>query len=275
MMEQLVQHLKVLGFTEMESKMLIVLTEQGSMSGYEVAKRLGVSRSNVYAALQKLVDNGFVLCSKGEPTHYTVLRVEELTRMIGDQLQNSIRHVEQLMPKQSNDVTEFFSLDSEKKVIERVRQELGRAQQEIIVDVWAEEATLFREDLEQAEKRGVKVFWSVVESLEEHRQRRMQLQLHSSLEGDTSQADQPYGRKFSIVIDRKWSMLGMRGEDIPTKALVTEHPALLELLLNHFAQELVLFEVEQELGPELRERFGTNFEGIYRKYFQSGLVNVK
>lgn len=270
-MDQLVQHLKVLGFTEMESKMLIVLAEQGAMSGYEVAKRLGVSRSNVYAALQKLVDHGFVLLSKGEPTLYKVLPAQELTRMIADQLQNSIRHVEQMMPKQSNDVTEFFSLENEKKVFERVRQELNRAKQEIIVDVWAEEAQLFREELEQAEKRGVKVFWSIVGSVEEHRQRRMQLQIHSGQQNIEELEREYNGRKFSIVIDRKWSMLGMRGEGLPTKALVTEHPAMLELLLNHFAQELVLFELEAEMGIELREKFGVSFERIYRKYFQGGV----
>lgn len=266
-MEELIQHLKGLGFTEMESKMLIVLAEQGTMSGYEVAKRLGVSRSNVYAALQRLVDHGFMKVSKGEPSLYTVLPVEELTRMITDQLHTSIRYVEQLMPKQTHDDTEFYSFNQEKKVLECLRQELNRAQQEIIVDVWAEEAQLLRDELEQAEERGVKVFWSVVGSREEHRIRRMQLQLHT---GQLDEEDEFDGRKFSIVVDRKWCMLGMRGESLQTKALVTEHPAMLELLLNHFAQELVLFELEAELGVELREKFGASFERIYRKYFQSG-----
>lgn len=263
-MDQLIHHLRVLGFTEMESKMLVVLAEQGTMSGYEVAKRLGVSRSNVYAALQKLVDHGFVLHSKGEPSLYTVLKVEELTRIIADQMQESIRNVESLMPKQANDRTEFFSLDSERKVIERLRQELNRAKQEIIVNVWAEEATLVRDELEVAEKRGVKVLWSFVGKDAEPRKSQQKL-----LFGVPEDAEHVVGRKFSIVVDRRWCMLGMRAAGQPTKALFTEHPALRELLLNHFAQELVLFELEQDMGEELYERYGANYEHIYRRYFQA------
>ena len=45
-MDQLLHHLRHLGFTEMESKIMVELARQGSASGYEVAKRLGVSRSN-------------------------------------------------------------------------------------------------------------------------------------------------------------------------------------------------------------------------------------
>ena len=56
-MEEVLQHLKNLGFTELEAKCLHVLAEAGTQTGYEIAKRLGVSRSNVYSALQKLAEN--------------------------------------------------------------------------------------------------------------------------------------------------------------------------------------------------------------------------
>ncbi len=54
-MERLLHHLRNLGFTEMEAKVMVELSRQNAASGYEVAKRLGASRSNVYAALQRLV----------------------------------------------------------------------------------------------------------------------------------------------------------------------------------------------------------------------------
>lgn len=59
-MEQLLLHLRNLGFTEMESKIMVELATKGQASGYEVAKQLGVSRSNVYAALQRLTQQGYV-----------------------------------------------------------------------------------------------------------------------------------------------------------------------------------------------------------------------
>lgn len=71
-MEQLLLHLRNLGFTEMESKIMVELATKGQASGYEVAKQLGVSRSNVYAALQRLTQQGYVRCGEGEPARYSV-----------------------------------------------------------------------------------------------------------------------------------------------------------------------------------------------------------
>ncbi|WP_342447501.1 TrmB family transcriptional regulator [Paenibacillus ihuae] len=81
-MEQLLLHLRNLGFTEMESKIMVELATKGEASGYEVAKQLGVSRSNVYAALQRLTQQGYVRCGEGEPARYSVLDPEELATMI-------------------------------------------------------------------------------------------------------------------------------------------------------------------------------------------------
>ena len=62
-------------------------------------------------------------------------------------------------------------------------------------------------------------------------------------------------------------MLGMRGESCATQAVVTEHPVMTGLLLNHFAQELVLYELEQDMGEELESRYGRRFEQLSARYW--------
>lgn len=61
-------------------------------------------------------------------------------------------------------------------------------------------------------------------------------------------------------------MLGMRYEDGSAQAVITEHPVLVELLLKSFTQELVLFELEEDMGPELQRRYGERYSRIYSKY---------
>lgn len=61
-------------------------------------------------------------------------------------------------------------------------------------------------------------------------------------------------------------MLGMRYEDGTAQAVVTEHEVLVELLLNHFSQEMVLFELEEDMGAELTRRYGDRYSRIYSKY---------
>lgn len=258
-MEQLLLHLRNLGFTEMESKIMVELATKGQASGYEVAKQLGVSRSNVYAALQRLTQQGYVRCGEGEPARYSVLDPEELATMISGRVQASLAYMESEMPRGGPVSPSFYNLEGERNVMEELVRQLNLAEQEIVVDVWREEASLLRNELEQAELRGVKLLWA----FDGGNAVPAPYPVWPPLKGKPRSGG---GRKFSFVIDRHWCMLGMRYEDGSAQAVVTEHQVLVELLLNHFAQEMVLFELEEDIGPELNQRYGERYSRIYSKY---------
>ena len=49
-----VELLMSFGLTRQEARVYVLLLGEGALSGYEAAKRLGISRSNAYAALAGL-----------------------------------------------------------------------------------------------------------------------------------------------------------------------------------------------------------------------------
>ncbi|WCF08778.1 HTH domain-containing protein [Paenibacillus thiaminolyticus] len=256
-MEGLVSHLRALGFTEMEAKIVVSLSEQGAMTGYEIAKKLGVSRSNVYAALQRLVDQGVILHRKGDPSHYAALPAEELTKLLATRLETSLRYVQQHMPAAEADGSSFYSVEGERAVADTIKRTLHEAEREIIVDVWPDQAAVLREELLLAEARGVKVLWSI-----------------AGHEGRTTERIWPMSgaaesepRHFAFVVDRRETLIGARGSGHATKALLTEHPAVTRLVLSHFLQEAVLYELEREMDRDGQRRFGERIEEIMAKYF--------
>lgn len=238
---------------------MVELAAKGQASGYEVAKQLGVSRSNVYAALQRLTQQGYVRCGEGEPARYSTLDPEELAVMISGRVQASLLYVESEMPRGGPVSPSFYNVEGEKNVLGTLVRQLNTAKQEIVVDVWREEASLMRNELEQAEARGVKLLWA----FDGGNAGPAPYPVWPPLDGGALRKD---GRKFSFVIDRRWCMLGMRYEDGTAESVITEHPVLIELLLNHFTQEMVLFELEQDMRPELERRYGERYADIYRKY---------
>ncbi|UNK19107.1 TrmB family transcriptional regulator [Paenibacillus sp. N3/727] len=262
-MEQLLNHLRNLGFTEIESKIMVDLAEHGPAGGYEVAKRLGASRSNVYAAMQRLERQGALQRGSGEPVRYKTLKPEELTRMISGRVEASLAFVEKSLPRQDGNEAPFLSVEGDKAVLEQVTRKLAQAETEIVVDVWREEATLLREELEAAENRGVRVLWAC-DGPDNGLARTLAWTGWKGIE-ERKQG----GRKFSFVIDREWCMLGMRGGEMETQAVVTAHPVMAELLLHHFSQEMVLFELEQDMGRQLENTYGPHYGRIQRKYIAS------
>lgn len=260
-MDQLLQHLRSLGFTEMESKIMVHLSKEGASSGYEVSKRLGASRSNVYAVLQRLHARGILCCSDSEPAKYTMLPAEEFAHIISNHVQESLGYVVQAMPKQKTGSPGFITLQGDRQIMEILAKEMARAEYEIIIDLCSEEASLFHDVLKDAEERGVRLLWSCDAG---NAVNNPFFGWHPFTDQETPSLFE--GRTFSFIIDRKWSLLGSRGNETDTIGLVTEHPVMVRLLLGYFAQELIMYELEQDLGPEIQSRYGPHYEQIWNKY---------
>jgi sugar-specific transcriptional regulator TrmB len=258
-MEQLIQHFRNLGFSKIEAECIIVLTENGPSNGYEIAKKIGASRSNVYAALQRLYENRFVTKVVGESTTYIVQDIQSIIKQIEEEQKKSLLYIERNMPKPRNETPDFFSLEGDSQLIARFRKEMDKAQ-EIVLDLWQEEVELFREDLLVAEsKRKHVVLFCVGET---------DIPLkHVFLHGREEEWALRNGRKLSGIFDRKLVILGTRGDHIRTKAVVSEHPSMVALLMNHAFHDLVLHEIRRDLGVELENRYGRNFINVYRTYF--------
>jgi sugar-specific transcriptional regulator TrmB len=258
-MEQLLRHLRNLGFTELEAKCLHVLSELGNRTGYEIAKRLGVSRSNVYSALQKLVEKGVVLTSKGEPTHYHALSLEEITEHIESDVHQSIRYVKEHMPRQESDRTEYYTLEGDTKVIERLRSEVKNAREEVLCDFNKEEAELIADVLIQLQENGIRV---LVTGDDEIDLPGVQLIPARREEFVRERA----GRKFSIAVDRRLAIVGTRGDGGLTKAMLTEHADMAELLVSHFYQGVILHELMKDMGAKLEDKYGKHYKKILQPY---------
>jgi sugar-specific transcriptional regulator TrmB len=263
-MENVHLHLKNLGFTDLEAKCLHVLAVSGTQTGYEIAKELGVSRSNVYAALQKLAEKGAVLTSHGEPTVYQSVPIEEIGERIEAELQASIRYVKEHLPKQDTHRSEYFSLEGDPKVIERVRSELRKAKEEAFCDLAPEEAKLLKEDIRLATSLGVRVL--VVSTGEA-------APLFARRRGESLKAQD--GRKFTLLLDRKLAIVGTRGGDEPTLAMLTEHAAMVELLYHQFCSSVVLQELGQDMGAKLEDKYGKHFKKIIQKYIDGKVPEPK
>ena len=64
------------GLTRQEAVIYVELMKHGSMTGYEVSKETGISKSNIYAALKGLTQKGAAVCEEKEATRYIPVSTE-------------------------------------------------------------------------------------------------------------------------------------------------------------------------------------------------------
>jgi sugar-specific transcriptional regulator TrmB len=70
--------LRVVGLTNLEANVYIKLLQMGHTKVTSLARRTGVTRTQLYPLLEKLVEKGFIKESKGRPTTYSVVEPEKL-----------------------------------------------------------------------------------------------------------------------------------------------------------------------------------------------------
>lgn len=80
--------------------------------------------------------------------------------MISGRVQASLAYMESEMPRGGPVSPSFYNVEGDRNVTGALIRQLNLAAQEIVVDVWREEASLLRSELEQAELRGVKLLWA-------------------------------------------------------------------------------------------------------------------
>lgn len=160
MREDLSIKLSHLGFTEYEAKVYLALLKQSPLTGYAISRASGVPRSKVYEVLSTLVDRGDVLISYGEPIQYAPKPPDEL-------IETRRQTIEKQLAEAAIGLDEYTKLKTPTDLIWdirgcdeiffRVREVIGRAKTQILVEIWEEDVNEIRDALEAASKKGISI----------------------------------------------------------------------------------------------------------------------
>lgn len=154
---QFIDALQALGFTGQEAALYRSLLENGELSGYEAAKETGISRSNAYHALASLVDKGFASRVEGESTRYAALPLEDVGRLVRSRQELAIKKAAAAAPQVKQGGAPFLSVCGRTAVLERMRLLCQGADDRLYLALDATDLEEIREDLAQANARGIRV----------------------------------------------------------------------------------------------------------------------
>jgi HTH-type transcriptional regulator, sugar sensing transcriptional regulator len=261
----LIDELRRIGLSDLEARCYLALREEPDLSGYEVAKRVSVSRTNVYAALRSLTDKGMCRVVESDPVTYDAVPIEQVVRLLQSDFEQTARALLSGMHTPPRASASFYTWTGAKAIETAIRRLAANACRSIVADLWAEDIHWVEEALLEAEGRGVAV---TLISIGECHSRLQNVIVHKRSE---SWANAPF-RKFSLLCDATSSLLGSFGSAQKLTMLETDHPALAELLHNAFHHNVVMDRVEQDFGRELAERYGDGYARIlepYRAYLKA------
>lgn len=257
--------LRKIGLSDLEARCYLTLLEEPDLSGYEVAKRVSVSRSNVYAALRSLADKGACRVMEGDPARYDAVPAPQLIKLLQQDFELTAEQLIATLQAKPRKIPAFYNWQGDKQVETAVQRVAANANTSIVVDIWPEDLPGIEKALLQAEKRGVKV--NVVTIGPCHTPLKQVIE-HARDRSWTGE----HARKFSVLCDSEVSVIGSFGGKYRATAVESDHPAVSELLRNAFYHDMVMTQIEKDFENELDSKYGKNYKSITDRLFEtSGL----
>ncbi len=156
--ESLIDQLQALGFSQYEAQAYIALLEENPANGYELAKRSGVPRPNIYLVMQKLEQRGAVLrLMSPDGTHYSPLSPKDLISRLKHQYQGLLDETLEGLEHISKPPTPEYTLNlhSYSSLVESARSLMDSAQNRLLLIIWPAESMALAQAIMQAGDRGI------------------------------------------------------------------------------------------------------------------------
>lgn len=155
--QDFIENLIEFGLTRQEATLYQSLLFHGNMTGYEIAKETGISRSNAYASLNSLVEKGAAYLIEGEATKYTPVEIKLFTKNRLEALARSAAFLEKNAPQQQEKETGYITITAADNICDKIRQMLRETELRLYVLAPAVILSDFTAELEALVAAGKKV----------------------------------------------------------------------------------------------------------------------
>lgn len=150
-------NLVVFGLTRIESQIYSTLLSHGEMTGYEVSKETGMSRSNVYAGLSALVEKGAAYLIDGEAAKYTPVEIKKFTENVISKMECTAGELEKQAPAKIVQSTGYITILGSENIRNKIREMLNSTELRLYILAPGKIISEFDEELKNLVADGKKV----------------------------------------------------------------------------------------------------------------------
>jgi len=152
-----VEKLVLFGLGRQEAAIYMCLLKNDELTGYEVAKLTGISRSNVYNSLAALVEHGAAYVEEGTSTKYTAVSMEEFC----DNRIRYLKEVEEYLlcncPKKTAESDGYITIEGYRHICDKIHHMLNGAQKRIYFSANHNMLEKWQAEIRQLVERQIKV----------------------------------------------------------------------------------------------------------------------
>ncbi len=228
-----VERLMEFGLTRQEACIYECLLEEGKVTGYEVAKQIGISRSNAYNSLASMTEKGASsVVEEGTVRKYAPVPLDEFCKNRIRKLEDSKQWLEMHMPTEKAYVEGYITVEGSENILNKMRNLLAKTKDQVYISCTANYLLLFVEELDQLIRSKKKVV--VITDQPVH---------FSSAKVYVGSARE---MQVGIIADSKYVLTGEYGEGSMNTCLYSGQKNFVELYNRALSNEIQLLAIQEE-----------------------------
>lgn len=227
----LVESLMKTGLTKNESELYILLCKEGELTGYEAAKLSGIPRANAYQVLTGLVSKGGAYIIEAAVPRYVAVQVEEYCSNVLIHMKQIVEIIKEECPKLHEPAEGYITVRGLQNIIDKIRTIIENAIERVYVSISENEIAYFKEPLEEAAAKGLKVVAIVAGDFE----------LNGVITHKISQSS----GHIRLIADSSYVLTGMITGSEEDICLFSKNRPLVELLKDSLKNEIQLSKLER------------------------------
>lgn len=145
------------GLTRQEAIIYTTLLSHGEMTGYEVSKETGISRSNVYAGLSSLADKGAAYLIEGDSTKYLPVAVDKFTSNVLKDLQQKAEYIKVHAPQKQIETDGYITIIGTKNIQNKLLDMIKETRIRLYISASARIVDAYEEELTELVNAGKKI----------------------------------------------------------------------------------------------------------------------
>ena len=226
---ELIEKIMNFGLTRQEASIYHYLVISGESTGYEVAKELGISRSNAYNSLASMVDKGAAYLQSGTTSKYLAVSVKEFCGNKIRNLQNDQKDLEENL-KGKDEIEGYVTIFGCQNIQDKIANMLGNVEQRVYISISKEKLALFQTTLLQliAQKKKVVIITDSSPGLED-------CNIYLS--------DRLLENQIRLIVDSKYVLTGDFGEQKDDTCLYSGQKNFVNLFKEAMRNEIELIKL--------------------------------
>lgn len=245
-MKTIVESLEKLNFSKSEAKIYICLLQNGNMTGYQIGKKINMSRSSVYSSLENLYRRGIVSLLPGDTSIYQAQDPEIIIDKLKKEFINSADLLKEELGKiEKKDKEErFLNIEGYKNIVEKAKEILLQAQKEVYINTDFD-LKLFEKELNILRKKGVRV---IVFSFSDLDIKGLDIELYSHMLDSESCGG---NTRLMIVIDFHETLIANSEDKNNFFGTFTQNKLLSSIVSEHIHNDIYILRLNEKYKKKL------------------------